>query len=663
MFISRDALKKNFKAFRSATGCDYYWDTPLPLHRECADNAVAGRIAFRHICVKYYKVGRSGIDWSGTGDQHREWKCQLNRFFHIPHLYEAYKETGDERYPDAAFDYITDWISAHSSRADWSMAPYDNTLNLSIRCQIWSGALERFADSPTFDDDKLADIISSIACQMNYLTGNMAPGNNVRIASADALFTVGLRLAQLPDAPSWKALAVHILNDAFHRQILPDGVHCERNPGYHSWMTDVFEKYWRIKQSRPDLGLAMTTERVAAMHDYWLASTRPNGERNSMNDSAGKHVASRPSSWREKRDKFRAEARLPPELPLTSQNFTSAGQACWRDSWDEDATYVTFDATTWGGCHCHLSRNAIQVHAHGRSLLVDPGTMTYDENDPMMAYGKSTRAHNTMNLNGWNQNRNNPDFVLQSIPGYDLAVGLYNGGYWPGPFTWCYPNGRGAGAWAEHHRTVLWIHECCIMVFDSFLHDAFETPPVIESNWQFSAGSLDLDRERRRAVTNHSDGNVLMLFPEIPPETVMNIHEGEKEPIRGWIRGDNGYAPAPQLSFAAAPIDRASSWTTVIVPFKGHNHPALTAELNHEGTRRTLTLQWQNGQRDTVYFIDYTAHSIDNADQFITDASIVHLHTSENVSAIEGMIAKGTFISPYMKKPEPQPGMVRFRSE
>jgi hypothetical protein len=357
---------------------------------EAARRAVAGEVGFRHIGVTFFRVGRRDIDWSGGHHQHQEWPAQLNRFFHLRSLAAAWRREHDAPYAEAAADYIRDWLRANPTRPDWRLAPADNTLNLTIRVQCWLANLPDLQDSPAFDDALLEAMFASMAAQMNYLRDHLSRVGNWRIAEAAGLLTAGVVLDWQPDATARRTLAVDVLNDALNRQVLPDGVHMERNPSYHDWMRAEFERFWWIGRAMPELGLAIPAEVVARMHDYSLAVRRPNGQLNSLHDSHGFLAGRRPADWAEARRRFRREAGFEDTLPPTAQFFPDAGQVLLRDGWDEDATYVVFDGSTWGGCHCHLGANAVQIHAFGRTLLPDAGSLTYEGSDPLMAHGGNT---------------------------------------------------------------------------------------------------------------------------------------------------------------------------------------------------------------------------------------------------------------------------------
>jgi hypothetical protein len=613
--------------------------------REVADRAVAGEIGFRHLGVRYFSVGRNDIDWSGPQHKHQEWEAQLNRFFHLPSLAAAYQETRDERYAEAARDYLVEWVHAHPVRGGWAPAHYDNTLNLSIRMMQWARVLSVFLPSPAFTDDVVEAIIASVTVQLDYLMAHLTPVANWRIAQADSLLYVGILFAALPASAAWRDVGVRVLNDAFHRQVLPDGAHLERTPGYHHWMTNVFTNYWRVGQAMPALGLCMDAETLARMYDYNVGTCLPNGSGNGLHDS-NSHLAGMDAIQLDLRAAFRREAGLPDTLPSTAQYFQSAGQIFLRESWTPESACLTFDATNWGGAHCHLSRNAIQLYAHGRLLLLDPGTLTYEMSDPLMASGKATRAHNTLNLNGWNQAFTDPAGTRHvSAPGYDLVSSVYNAGYWPGVYRWSFPGGFGAGIYADHFRAMLWLRGRAVVVFDNLQRSACPDTPTLESNWQLPPGPVAVDG--RRAVTQHPDANLLLDCALAPAGLALTVHEGESDPPRGWLQGDGAYLTAPQLCLSGPMPWPGTQLITVLVPFASPEPPAVgIAAAEEEDGLQTLRLDWPDGSRDLIVATPRLATAIGPRSDVATDAALAVIHTAPD-GAVSGLAVDATYLEPY----------------
>jgi hypothetical protein len=608
--IDRAELRKAARRYGEALGkMPPEFDDKL---REEAAHALRGEVHYTD--GTYVAIGRSGIDYTGSHIANHVWKERPKRFLWFPALMAGYAVTGDESYAEAARDYLADWMRVHPASPGWAMPRYDNGLNLAVRVAFFAEAAAVFSASPAWDDAFLARVLGDVAGELGYIGSNLSPRGNFRMKQAMTLIECGLRLPMMPGAAGWRRLGAAVMNDAARRQILPDGVHAECNPGYHAWMTLLLGDCLCLGKAWPDLGFAFSVETVSAMHNYSMAATRPNGSLCGLHDSEGAWEGSRQNVARERREAFRRFHRLPGAEPPPSQVFSQAGQAFLRDGWGEEATYLTFDATRWGGAHCHLSRNSIQLHAHGRSLLVDPGRISYEMSDPLGPYAKSTRAHNTLSLNGWNQFTVNPDgFRHFHASGFDCVSSRYSGGYWPGRFGWWFSGGLGQGLAAVHARHLFWVHGRWALVIDEITrwNEAGRGPehesPGLEVNWQLSPGRVEADAARRRVHTCHADANLLLAFVQAPAEAVIETHEGETDPQRGWIRdmARFGGIPAPQVSLTCRPWKgHMEILATLLVPYPGSVVPdfksAFTPGDAMGGKPSGLTLDWPDGTRETV---------------------------------------------------------------
>ncbi len=612
------------------------------------------------------QVGRRNIDWLGGHINHQEWHHQLNRFFDLTALAAAFKETEEERFAEAARDYIGDWIQAHPVVENWKPHLRDSSLNMGIRLgygmQGWMGTLPTFLESRAFDDSFLTKLVESAQCQLNWLAANLPPHANPRVSGAMCLLESSLRLEFLPEAGQWKKFAVVVINDAFRRNVLADGATLERDAHYHNWMKNLYGKCYFAGQGDPTLGIEIALQALAKIHDFAVAGRRPNGAENGLHDGNGNWEGSHGDLMLRERQEFRHRAGLPDTQPPLSQFFPRAGQVSMRTGWGEDAAWMSFDASTWGGAHNHLSHNAIQLHAHGRTLLMDPGAINYDMGDPAMFYGKSTRAHNTVSINGWNQFSANPDWTkFWSTPGCDAVASSYSGGYWPGRFGWWFDEALGQGFAAIHQRTLVWIKDRAAIVIDNLCRWDEEkrgdhAAPSLELNWTLAPAPVHLDPENHRAWTSHPESNLLLLFPRMPDDTKMSVHVGEKEPMRGWAgtpdRSLGNHPAVPLLTLECNPWkDMAGSYVSILVPFAGTVRPEVTAVVTppaHASDAWCLELSWGDGSRDTLHWSEITAahdgttKMLGTLNDFDTDASILWLRRDVTGAPTDGAALDGT---------------------
>lgn len=631
--------------------------------RELADLAADGVLRW-HTQTERVEVQteRRDIDWSGASYRTSGDDASLNNFRLVAPLAEAYRQTGEDKYAAAARDYIADWIRAHPTCDDWQPVAYDSTLTIPCRVDFWCMAMVACGDAEGFADAFIEEVIASVAAQFDFLMRHIG-GGNWGISQGDTLLRTGMLLAGChPEADTWRDKGVRVVNDLFHRNILPDGAHAERTPDYHVWMTRLFRKCLKLGRAMPELGLCVDAGSIARMYNYAVAMLRPDLCQTPIGDA---HAHPLPEDLFALRREFLEQEGVEAGNPPLAQFFPDAGQACLRDSWEAGATYVTFDATVWGGPHCHVSRNAVQLFAHGQPLVIDPGRLSYEPDAPIMLYSRSTRAHSTVNLNGWNQIFANPLTRFRSAAGYDVIDSLYDAGYWSGAYGWYFGQGFGTGRWAEHHRTMVWIRGRCVVVLDGIACSATEPSDFLESNWTLSEGQAAILPGNNAAATEREDANVLLLFPLTPENAKLAIHQGEEDPLRGWALkawAPHEYIPAPQVSLRIDDLGcepALVNLATVLIPYSGAERPQVTAEANEltedgRGVGR-LVLRWGDGTVDEIWWRRRLDGALYTCDGFETDASLVHFLRDEDGRLVRGLVVDGTHILPYAPAIRPRP--------
>ncbi len=616
-----------------------------PEVRDKADHAVEGDVC-RRPDGSWVRIDFDRVDWDGLESGNpQELAMVMRRFYMLFPLISAYRATGDERYPRVARRYIEAFLRDHPYSGDWKPGPGDGDTQYDIRAGVWLTALAGFSRSPSFDDAFAGRIVEAVCVSLRYLAGHIRPNRNIRILHGKTLLLGGLRLAALPEAAGWLAQGREILNDAVRRQILPDGAHMEATPGYHEGMLKSVRKLWALAHAMPELGLQVPTERVAAMYDYLLAATRPDGDVISLHDSRYVGVSELEGPVRESRAAFRRAAGLPGDLPPACAGFPHAGQAFLRDDWTAESAYLTFDAASSRSFHWHPCRNSVTFFAHGRPLLVDPG---YPFETPQFPrYGHRTAHHNTVNFNGWNQCASPAEFRMEAAPGYALVEGLYGGGYWPDQ-----GGGHGEGIFGEHHRALLWIRGRFGVVLDHVHHTSGAgRKPSVEACWQFAEGPVTCDPRTGRVVTRHKHGNLLLAFPVTLPGAKLTVHEGERDPMRGWLPVEWGGAcvPAPLVRMTVPALDLwHGDMATLLIPYAGAEPPATrmsgSAPDTAIDTRRAghVRMEAADGTSDLLVWTRRLAHAIERQHGVRTDGSLVHLRLDARGAVTGGLLVDGT---------------------
>jgi hypothetical protein len=203
---------------------------------------------------------------------------------------------------------------------------------------------------------------------------------------------------------------------------------------------------------------------------------------------------------------------------------------------------------------------------------------------------------------------------------------------------------------------MLWVHGRFVAVLDQVRHDDVARRPFLESNWQLSEGGAETDPGGAWARTCNDDSNVLLLFPLRPAGARLEVHEGERDPLRGWLPGRGEYVAAPQVSLVVDPVP--AGWTdlaAVLVPFTGGRPPQVTAEARHSGGANRITLRWDDGTTDDLFWTGGLARAVGTQDGFETDGSLVHLTMGPDGRLSQGLVVDGTFVRPFGPEVRPAP--------
>ena len=523
------------------------------------------------------------LDPETVGDSKVTW--ELNRHQWLVHLGQAYRLTADERYAQVFADSIRDWMNSNPAGMGINWA---SSLEVSYRLISWCWALNLFRGSPALTPELHAEMLGWLRAHAahveRYLSHYFSPNTHLT-GEALGLFYAGVLFPDLPRAMRWRRLGSRILVEQLSRQVHGDGVYFEQSTCYERYTAEIY-LHFMILAARNGVSLpAQVPERIGKMLDHLLAVCRPDGSMPQVGDSDGGRVmpmAQRHAddckdvfsvaavvfgradyawaaqgltpevAWLLGSTGIKAFGALRPEPPQRSpsQLYPQGGQAIMRGSWDRDAHQLLFDTGPLGcrvsAGHGHADLLAIQCSTFGKGRVVDAGTYCYTPNPHWRDHFRASQAHSTVVV----------DHKSQAVP--------------MGPFSWRDRPTAQLRHWAatphfdyadaEHHayrrlkdpvthrRRVLFVKpDYWIVVDDLTAADVHE----IDLLFQFAPGQLRLGKDGW-AVNADAQGRGLAIraFSEVPLHA--EVHQGEVEPIRGWVSPDYGLrVPAPQLRYTA----------------------------------------------------------------------------------------------------------------
>ena len=336
------------------------------------------------------------VDWEAnpTYNGYKEWTWQLSRHNDIKLLAHEYNKTKNEKLAYAAAELMDSWFK-QAVRPDADCVGYLTKCWRTIECGIRMGAnwpyiLFTFYKTPAFTDDLLIDWYKSVYEHGERLSKNHMTGNWL-IMEMNGLGQIGILYPQFKKSEQWLKQALESLEEELDRQIYPDGFQYELTTNYH------------------DVVPATLLEKLSRACELDIKLMMPDGTTPDLNDGCRRNVKKSYEVRKrilpnDKRAKWITEGDESGKPEYTSVAMPWSGFAAFRTGWEKDDAWVLMDAAPFGRAHQHEDKLSVLLYANGKILLTEGGNYAYDESE-MRKYVLSTRSHNTVRVDGQDQNR------------------------------------------------------------------------------------------------------------------------------------------------------------------------------------------------------------------------------------------------------------------
>ena len=537
------------------------------------------------------------VDWdlNPTFNKYKEWTWQLSRHPFWTTLAEYYTATGDEK-------AVTVWLDMISSWFDQALVPEKakpgathcwRTIEAGIRMTGWSRQIAAFAKSPQVTDAFLTRYFISIWEHGWRLRNNSTSGNWL-LMELHGLLRISILYPFLNDAAEWKAYALKRLQEEFSRQVYPDGFQYELSTGYHGVVISnylgVFDLYEQLGLEKPEF----IRKGLERMFDVYVRLATPDG--GNMNVGRWCRTATRLYPDRADFRWFATDGKEGAPPDYLSTVFPWAGAVVFRSSWEKDAVWGYMDGSPFGRGHQHEDKLNFVMRAYGKTLLTEGGNYMYDSSD-CRKYVISTRAHNTIRVDGFEQNRRRTyrwrdedinaraDVAFTTSPARDSARSAYKDGYGPQQNP------------TAHDRTVLFLKNesglAPFFVVIDRLAAPNDRPHTFEIMWHLEECMLRIDSQN---FTGDFGNGIGLAAATSDPTVKITDMKGQHEPyFQGWMPiwtgGPHEHRPIP-TPVAQGTFTSGRRIVTVLYPYRDGKNllRGVTADPNPQATTFTITL-------------------------------------------------------------------------
>lgn len=536
------------------------------------------------------------IDWASNPmsegeSKTNEWNASLNRHFHLRELAKAYVATGQEKYAAEVVAQMLDWIEdCPVLEGKSGNSPYHyawETLNTAVRAgETWPDAIYMLLPSQSLTDDALCTIAKSLVEHARHLDRWPTRSGNWLTMESAACFVVGTLLCEHREAAAWRAHGMERLHRQMATDVYPDGLEIELAIGYNNWVLRNFSSILELarlngRESEVPADYLAQLERMYAYHVYASMPNRLVPGLNDSSDSSPVKILQEGYRYFPQRKEFLwlasdgQQGRPPQE---TSYAFPYSGHYVMRSGWDADARWLLLDAGPYGSGHQHEDKLQCLLSAYGKPLLIEAGTYMYDQSR-WRRYVLSTRGHNTIRVDGEEQNRRKQreSFVLplpfQPLDNtwvtrkeFDFAVGRYDSGYGPK-----------REIQVVHTRAVVFVKPDYWVLVDT-LQPADGREHAYESLFHLNAGTADVLPGSSAVMTRSPKEANLVLWPAAAQTIKAEIVQGlTEEPVQGWAQRPWRPVPTAVYQWKAQGVSRVA---TVLYPLpRGQDSPLRAVTL------------------------------------------------------------------------------------
>jgi hypothetical protein len=402
-------------------------------------------------------------------------------------------------------------------------------------------------------------IVASHARLIHSRLSLHSSAGNHTIAEGAALIYAGALFPELEHAPEWRDVGGAILNSEYQRQVFPDGGGVEQAPAYLQLITDLAWLSQRLLDSHD----AASIERIDRSGQFLEGIRAPNGALPTLGDSDGGFALS--PFLRRTRDKTRD---LRPRVL-----FPNSGYTILR-SREGGARQILFDHGPLGmapmHAHGHADALSVTLRQADVDLLIDPGTFSYSDLD-WRAYFRSTRAHNTVTVDGRDQAQQATPFIWRQP--FVCTLVKYQGGEHALMLA-KHDGYRRIGV--THWRGLVYDHDSRLIVWDYIVGRG---TPRISLWWH-----LGVDATLIGSTLRANDGALSLC---VTGATRLTRYRGSLDPIAGWRSSAYGVKEPSTTIEASFEGALPREFFTVIRIGEGDTHLARNArELEHLATLR-----------------------------------------------------------------------------
>lgn len=503
-------------------------------------------------------------DWTRYGDEDRSWGFHLHAWEFMDPLLCEFDKTGQVRWLDEAIRIALCWIKAHwgTENAETDMAWYDMSLSLRTPRLI---ALTLRAARLEHTRDEAIILAEAVGKHLDALGQDRAftPHNNHGFYTAISQVHAAKYVGMYPQASSIATEGRTRLAQMAATQFASDGAHLEHSPEYHRMLLKSFERAINDNLIE-DIDIKRRVER--ATHALgWMV--QPDGVLVQFGDTPAVRMVEPQAEAMDPHTQYILSDGASGEKPHNQLAvYAEGGYAFVRSPQPNQpgdlhkSGYLAFSAAFHSRTHKHADDLNVVWYDRGQQILTDSGRYGYGEllrvdsplrsegfyyASPKRQYVESTMAHNTLMIDGLDQDRR-----IRKPYGSGIGKAVESEGTFD-------LTGRVQHLDYVHRRRIIYRPGAELLLLDSVYSQSPESREGVI--WLNIAEHFEIESVRDSLVMRSvTDGKLLRLRIDGPGQLIEPVR-GQENPLRGWrSKYDHVLRPSWSVGFKFSIETRAS---------------------------------------------------------------------------------------------------------
>jgi hypothetical protein len=378
---------------------------------------------------------------------------ELSRLQHLITLGQAYVISKNEKYALEYIYQIVDWVENNPPQmgVNWKC-----TMDTAIRAANWVLSLSFFKESEVLTEEFLFYFIKNIYIHGKHIIDNLeyeTITSNHYLSNIAGLFFISGLLKDFKIGSKWRRFSISELKKEIEKQVYPDGVDFEASTCYHRLVleslfypilymvksSESFKKSRNYTAAGIDIAGEEYIKKLLKMFEFILYSLKPNKEMPQIGDNDNGRIFI--FGIRKTLDmsyllvlaaiffndpRFRIEEfGFCPEVlwvfgadgygiwnklklnylkNINSREFGNTGWYVLRKNKNYMIVSAGPNGQNGNGGHAHNDKLSFEIFTHDMDIIIDPGAYLYTPLPEQRNRFRSTSYHNTISVDGREQN-------------------------------------------------------------------------------------------------------------------------------------------------------------------------------------------------------------------------------------------------------------------